>query len=58
MKAYNIYYESERINDYPLDKKTLQQVMSNKFIYKKNRMNDELKKIPTTKIITRMCTIV
>ena len=57
MKAYNIYYESERINDYPLDKKTLLKVMDEKYIYKKNNVNG-IKKIPTNQIITRICTIV
>lgn len=58
MKAYDIYYKSERINDLPIDKSTLQKVMEKKFIYKKNRYNGDLQKIPTNEIVPRMCTII
>ena len=57
MKAYDIYYKSERINDLPLDINTLKKVISNKFIYKKNKFTNKIHQIPTNEIVTRMCTI-
>jgi hypothetical protein len=58
MKAYDIYYNSQRINTYPINKETLIKVLNQDYIYKKNNINNQLEKIPTNKLTTRSCIIV
>jgi len=58
MKAYDIYYNSKRINNIPINKETLVEVLKQDYIYKKHPITGEMEKIPTNKLITRVCTIV
>jgi len=58
MKAYDIYYNSRRINNVPINKETLIEVLNRDYIYKKHPLTGDMEKIPTSKLITRTCTIV
>lgn len=58
MKAYNIYYDSMKVNKTPLNGTELQKVYNYKYIYKTNTINGKVEKIPTNKLRTVKCIII
>ena len=61
MKAYNLYYKNECINNKPLSLEELDElfkVNNPQYIYKKHLVLDDLKSIDRKKIKIVVCTIV
>ena len=60
MKGYNLYYKNERLNNLPLSKEELLEMIndSNKYIYKHNSILHKTKEIKKTDIKIIECTIV
>ena len=58
MKAFNLYYKSRKINNYPLSQDDLNEIMKNKIIYKKNNTLGKIEKIETKDIVQVRCIVV
>ena len=58
MLKYNIYYQNERINNYPISKEELDNILQQKFIGKRNEDNKEVMRIPTSDINIIKCYLV
>ena len=54
---YNIYYKYNKINKKMISKKEIDQLLKQKFIYKK-RESGEIEKIPTEDLTIKKCTII
>ena len=58
MIKYNIYYNGDRINNRPLSKEAIDEMKTQKIIYKRNKNNTEVYEIPVDGISIRKCIIV
>ncbi len=60
MKGYNLYYKNERLNNMPLSKEELNEMLnnSNKYIYKHNTILNQTKEIDKKKVRIVECTVV
>lgn len=54
---YNIYHKYNKINKRMISKKEMEQLLNQKFIYKK-RESGEIEKIPTEDLTIKKCTII
>lgn len=55
MILYNINYGSQQLNTFPITKENINRIMKEKYVHKK--INNELKKIPTSMITVTKCII-
>lgn len=58
MEAYNIYYNSELVNNRPILKDDIINVINNGNIIKQNKITKEYEQIPLNKIKIVKCTII
>ena len=58
MEAYNIYYNSELVNNRPILKDDIINVINNGNIIKQNKITKEYEQIPMNKIKIVKCTVI
>lgn len=58
MEAYNIYYNSELVNNRPISKEDITNVINNGSIIKQNKITKEYEQIPLNKIKIVKCTVI
>jgi hypothetical protein len=58
MEAYNIYYNSELVNNRPILKDDIINVINNGNIIKQNKITKEYEQIPLNKIKIVKCTVI
>lgn len=58
MEAYNIYYNSELVNNRPILKDDIVNVINNGNIIKQNKITKEYEQIPLNKIKIVKCTVI
>ena len=58
MLKYNIYYNNEKINSRPLDKKDVDLIMKERTISKINKYTDDIKQISTERIEIVKCYVI
>jgi hypothetical protein len=58
MLKYNIYYNNERLNKYPLSKEDIEQIQQQKYIGKVNDVTKEVTRIPTENVNIIKCYLV
>ncbi len=58
MEAYNIYYNSQLVNNRPISKEDIINVLNNGNIIKQNKITKEYEEIPLNKIKIVKCTVI
>lgn len=58
MEAYNIYYNSQLVNNRPISKEDIINVLNNGNIIKQNKITKEYEEIPLSKIKIVKCTVI
>lgn len=58
MEAYNIYYNSQLVNNRPISKEDIINVLNNGNIIKQNKITKEYEEIPLHKIKIVKCTVI
>lgn len=58
METYNIYYNSELVNNRPILKDDIINVINNGNIIKQNKITKEYEQIPLNKIKIVKCTVI
>ena len=58
MLKFNIYYNNERLNKYPLSSEDIEQIKQQKYIGKVNEVTKEVTRIPTEKLNIIKCYLV
>lgn len=57
MKAFNLYWKSQRVNQLPLSREELGHVLDQKTIRKKLGDGSSIE-IPTSELVVRKCTVI